>query len=90
MATHSRLIGRTSRRRQTQPSETVRTTPHRTTILPTYGLKFPNRRRNSITIPVMDDLVAAYGLFDRDDRVRVVVLTADHTAFAFSSGVRDH
>ena len=38
----------------------------------------------------MDDLVAAYDLFDRDDRVRVVVLTADHTAFAFCSGVRDH
>jgi len=44
------------------------------------------KQRNSITVPVMDDLVAAYDLFDRDDRVRVVVLTADHTAFAFCSG----
>jgi len=44
------------------------------------------KQRNSITIPVVNDLVAAYDLFDRDDRVRVVVLTADHTAYAFCSG----
>lgn len=36
----------------------------------------------------MDDLVAAYGLFDLDDRVRAVVLTADPTADAFCAGVR--
>jgi hypothetical protein len=57
---------------------------------PLTGFNFPKIRRNSITIPVVDDLVAAYDLFDRDDRVRVVVLTADHTAYAFCSGVRDH
>jgi hypothetical protein len=34
------------------------------------------------------DLIAAYELFDRDDRVRAVVLTADPTAAAFCSGVR--
>lgn len=87
MATYSRLVGRTGRHSQTQSSETVRTTPHHTTILPTYRLKL---RLNSITIPVVNDLVAAYDLFDRDDRIRVVVLTADHTAHAFCSGVRDH
>ncbi|KAF8485967.1 peroxisomal enoyl-CoA-hydratase [Russula ochroleuca] len=44
------------------------------------------KQRNSITIPVVRDLVAAYDILDRDDRVRVVVLTADHTAHAFCSG----
>ena len=39
-------------------------------------------------MPVAQEFVAAYDLFDRDDRVRVVVLTADHTAPAFCSGVR--
>jgi enoyl-CoA hydratase/carnithine racemase len=34
------------------------------------------------------EFVAAYTLLDLDDRVRVVVLTADHTAPAFCSGVR--
>ena len=64
--------------------------PHHTVSLfyPLTGLNH-KLRRNSLTISVMDDLVAAYDLFDRDDRVRVVVLTADHTAFAFCSGVRD-
>ena len=63
--------------------------PHHTVPIfyPLTGLN-PKLRRNSLTISVMDDLVAAYDLFDRDDRVRVVVLTADHTAFAFCSGVR--
>jgi hypothetical protein len=66
--------------------------PHHTVPLfcPTYRLKFRISRRNSITLPVVHELVAAYELFDRDDRVRVVVLTADHTAYAFCSGVRDH
>ena len=87
MATHSCLIGRTGRHRQTQPSETVRTVP---LLCPTYRLKFPKPRRNSITLPIVYELVAAYELFDRDDRVRVVVLTADHTAYAFCSGVKFH
>ena len=47
-------------------------------------------RRNTMTVPVAQEFVAAYDLFDRDDRVRVVVLTADHTAPAFCSGVRPY
>lgn len=91
MATHSRLTGRTSRHHQTQQSETVQ---YHTAPLPLFctltGLNFTTLRRNSFTIPVGHELVAVYDLFDRDDRVRVVVLTADHTAHAFCSGVRDH
>jgi enoyl-CoA hydratase/carnithine racemase len=49
--------------------------------------EFPYRR-NTFTALVERDLVAAYELLDRDDRVRVIVLTADHTAYAFCSGVR--
>jgi hypothetical protein len=45
-------------------------------------------RRNTFTLPAVNDLVAAYELFDLDDRVRVVVLTADPTADAFCAGVR--
>ena len=45
-------------------------------------------RRNTMTVPAAQEFVAAYELFDRDDRVRVVVLTADHNAPAFCSGVR--
>lgn len=41
-------------------------------------------------MPVAQEFVVAYDLFDRDDRVRVVVLTADHTAPAFCSGVRSY
>ena len=86
MATDCRLLGRPGRHRQTQPSEAVRTTV--TTLLTVdCRLTLPKFRRNSITIPVVRDLVAAYDLLDRDDRVRVVVLTADHTAHAFCSGV---
>ena len=33
------------------------------------------------------DLIKAYDLFDRDDRVRVVVLTAEPTSPAFCAGV---
>jgi len=44
------------------------------------------KQRNTLTVPVAQEFVAAYELFDRDDRVRVVVLTADHTAPAFCSG----
>jgi len=44
------------------------------------------KHRNTFTIQVEQDLVAAYTLLDLDDRVRAVVLTADHTAQAFCSG----
>ncbi|KAH9998838.1 peroxisomal enoyl-CoA-hydratase [Russula compacta] len=45
-----------------------------------------SKQRNPFTIQLERELVAAYDLFDRDDRVRVVVLTADHAAPAFCSG----
>jgi enoyl-CoA hydratase/carnithine racemase len=44
------------------------------------------KERNTFTSELEQDLVAAYTLFDLDDRVRAVVLTADHTAPAFCSG----
>ena len=44
-------------------------------------------RRNTFTAPVVNDIIKAYDLFDRDDRVRVVVLTAEPTAPAFCAGV---
>lgn len=45
-----------------------------------------SEQRNTYTVQLKQDLVAAYSLFDLDDRVRAVVLTADHTAPAFCSG----
>ncbi len=45
-------------------------------------------RRNTFTGPLVKDLLHAFDLFDRDDRVRVVVLTAEPNAPAFCSGVR--
>lgn len=44
-------------------------------------------RRNTFTAALAHDIIKAYDLFDRDDRVRVVVLTAEHTAPAFCAGV---
>ncbi|KIM71682.1 hypothetical protein PILCRDRAFT_786141 [Piloderma croceum F 1598] len=44
-------------------------------------------QRNTVSGTIAADLVHALDLFDRDDRVRVVVLTAEHTAPAFCSGV---
>lgn len=35
----------------------------------------------------MEDIVRAFELFDRDDRVRVVIMTAETTAPAYCSGV---
>ena len=84
MAKHCPLLGRPDRYRQTQPTKAVRTTFPATS----RKLKILNSRRNSVTNPLVHELVAAYELLDRDDRVRVVVLTADHTAEAFCSGVR--
>jgi enoyl-CoA hydratase/carnithine racemase len=44
------------------------------------------KERNTVNPQLGQEFVAAYSLFDLDDRVRVVVLTADHTAPAFCSG----
>jgi hypothetical protein len=73
-------------------SSTVRSSTQRThTVLlrlRRHRRRLIKRRRNTVTLPVVDDLVAAYELFDLDDRVRAVVLTADPTADAFCAGVR--
>ena len=45
------------------------------------------RRRNTFGGTLPDELVKVFDLFDRDDRVRVVILTADPTAPAYCSGV---
>ncbi|PIL35489.1 hypothetical protein GSI_02217 [Ganoderma sinense ZZ0214-1] len=45
-----------------------------------------SKERNTFTAPVVHDIIKAYDLFDRDDRVRVVVLTAEPTAPAFCAG----
>lgn len=47
-------------------------------------------RRNSFSALLVEELVRAFTLFDRDDRIRVVVLTADPTAPAYCSGVSYH
>ncbi|KAI0359779.1 peroxisomal enoyl-CoA-hydratase [Trametes cingulata] len=44
------------------------------------------KERNTFVQAVADDLIKVFDLLDRDDRVRVVVQTADHTAPAFCSG----
>ncbi len=44
-------------------------------------------RRNTFSAELVDDLIKSFDLFDRDDRVRVVVLTAEPTAPAFCAGV---
>jgi len=44
-------------------------------------------RRNSFGKTMVAELVHAFDLFDRDDRVRAVVMTAEHTAPAYCSGV---
>ena len=44
-------------------------------------------RLNTFTAALVHDLIKAYDLFDRDDQVRVVVLTAEPTAPAFCAGV---
>ncbi|KAI9509827.1 peroxisomal enoyl-CoA-hydratase [Russula earlei] len=45
-----------------------------------------SKQRNTFIDALALDLIAAYELLDRDDRVRVVLLTADHTAPAFCAG----
>ncbi|RDX57187.1 peroxisomal enoyl-CoA-hydratase [Lentinus brumalis] len=45
-----------------------------------------SKERNTFTGPLVKDLLHAFDLFDRDDRVRVVVLTAEPNAPAFCSG----
>jgi hypothetical protein len=86
----SHLTDRSLSSNSTERNSTGHTTPYHTVPLfcPTYKLKFPKLRHNSITIPVVHELVTAYDLFDRDDHVRVIVITADHTAVAFCSRVR--
>ncbi|KAI1796898.1 peroxisomal enoyl-CoA-hydratase [Ganoderma leucocontextum] len=44
------------------------------------------KERNTFTSALLQDTIKAYNLFDRDDRVRVVVLTAEPTAPAFCAG----
>ncbi|KAI0367952.1 peroxisomal enoyl-CoA-hydratase [Pilatotrama ljubarskyi] len=45
-----------------------------------------SKERNTFIQAVANDIIKAFDLLDRDDRVRVVVLTAKHTAPAFCSG----
>ena len=44
-------------------------------------------RRNTFSAELVKDVLKAFDLFDRDDRIRVVVLTAEPDAPAFCSGV---
>jgi len=44
------------------------------------------KQRNSFGDTLPDELIQLFDLADRDDRVRVVVLTAEHTAPAYCSG----
>ncbi|GLB36147.1 putative enoyl- hydratase isomerase family protein [Lyophyllum shimeji] len=44
------------------------------------------KHRNSINKNIIEELIQAFNLFDKDDRVRVVILTADPSAPAFCSG----
>ncbi|KAL5504340.1 hypothetical protein ACEPAH_8414 [Sanghuangporus vaninii] len=43
-------------------------------------------RRNVFTKRLAAELISAFETFDKDDRIRVVVLTADHRAPAFCAG----
>ncbi|KAI9000426.1 peroxisomal enoyl-CoA-hydratase [Trametes punicea] len=45
-----------------------------------------SNERNTFVQALAEDLIKAYDLLDRDDRVRAVVLTAEHNAPAFCSG----
>lgn len=53
-----------------------------------YDPADPIDRRNTFSAELVDDLIKAYDLFDRDDHIRVVILTAEPNALAFCSGVR--
>ncbi|KAK7062737.1 hypothetical protein VNI00_000225 [Paramarasmius palmivorus] len=44
------------------------------------------KSRNTFTERLAEELLMVFDLGDRDDRVRVIVLTADHSAPAFCSG----
>ena len=46
--------------------------------------------RNSINSNIIRELIDAFNLCDRDDRVRVVILTANPKTSAYCSGVRHH
>ncbi|KAG2018172.1 enoyl-CoA hydratase/isomerase [Coprinopsis cinerea AmutBmut pab1-1] len=45
-----------------------------------------SKERNTYVGPLQLELIELFGLADKDDRVRVVILTAEHTAPAFCSG----
>ncbi|KAI0787572.1 peroxisomal enoyl-CoA-hydratase [Fomes fomentarius] len=45
-----------------------------------------SKERNTFSGELVDDLIKAYDLFDKDDNVRVVILTAEPNAPAFCSG----
>ncbi|EIW57639.1 peroxisomal enoyl-CoA-hydratase [Trametes versicolor FP-101664 SS1] len=45
-----------------------------------------SKQRNTFSAELVDDLIKSFDLFDRDDRVRVVVLTAEPTSPAFCAG----
>jgi len=44
------------------------------------------KERNTWSKPLVNELVKAFGLLNQDDRIRVVVLTAEPTAPAFCAG----
>ncbi|KAH8101022.1 peroxisomal enoyl-CoA-hydratase [Cristinia sonorae] len=44
------------------------------------------KQRNTWSISLVNELIKAFDLFNRDDRVRVVILTAEPTAPSFCSG----
>ncbi|KAF9036261.1 peroxisomal enoyl-CoA-hydratase [Panaeolus papilionaceus] len=44
------------------------------------------KQRNTFNVPIFLELVKVFELADLDDRVRVVILTAEHTAAAYCSG----
>jgi enoyl-CoA hydratase/carnithine racemase len=44
------------------------------------------KQRNTFSVAVVGELIKAFELFDRDDRVRAVVMTADPKAAAYCSG----
>jgi 1,4-dihydroxy-2-naphthoyl-CoA synthase len=44
-------------------------------------------RRNTINVNIVEEIINIFELVDQDDRIRVVILTAEPTAPAFCSGV---
>lgn len=48
----------------------------------------PVYSRNTFNERIVDELIDVFDLCDKDDRVRVVILTSEPTAPAYCSGVR--